>query len=495
MMRTINNIKARALALAKAYPKLGIGLAVCLVGLCLWGATQCQRKSTPAPRVVIQAEDYTLPDTLRVITLSGSTTYFEYRDEPMGYQYDLIKEYADSRSLPYIVEVASSMEDIHSALSSGKSHLSITPEEVGKTDSSSHLLYTGPEILSGLVLLQRKQQSTTRGSAPYLKDVTELIGRRVYSIRGSREEARLRRLEEQLGDTISIVSIERDSLGIEELIGMVSDRSIDYLCCDSELAGIAATYYANLDIRTVIGFPQRMRWRASPSAGGVRADIERWSVGGQGKMAFNHVHRKYFDLNKSTEVASPITDEELDNLPKGTLSPYDEIFRAEAKRTPWAWPLLAAIAYQESRFDASVIGWSGARGLMGIMPRTGRIFGAETDELLDPHVSVRVSVDCLLNVYDLYAKIKDPVQRLKLALASYNAGQGHVQDAQRLAEKYGADPHVWDGNVAEYILLKSTAKYYQDPVCRSGYLRGKETYNYVEEVYSRYLRYSAKLGK
>lgn len=494
-MDTITSLKGKLINLSKTYPKLSISLGIAIITLCLWGVRQCQRQSPSSLRTIIQAEDYTLPDTLRVITLSGSTTYFEYRGEPMGYQYELMKEYAESRSLPYTVTVASSMEDIHRALSTGSHHLSITPEEIGKTDSSAHLLYTSPETLSGLVLVQRKKGSTAQGSSPYLSDVTELLGRSVHAIRGSREEARLRRLEAQLGGLINIVSVERDSLGIEELIGMVSERNIDYLCCDSELAGIAATYYKNLDAHTVLGFPQRLRWRVSPSASGVRADIERWSVGGQGKMAYNHVHRKYFDLNKNEGIGSSLTDEELEKLPKGTLSPYDAIFKSEAKRTPWAWPLLAAIAYQESRFDASVVGWSGARGLMGIMPRTGRIFGAEKDELLEPAISVRVSVDCLLSVYDLYSDVKDTQQRLKLSLASYNAGQGHVQDAQRLAEKYGADPHKWDGNVAEYILLKSTAKYYQDPVCRSGYLRGKETYNYVEEVHARYQLYLSKVGK
>lgn len=494
-MDTWVGLKDKMLTLLKGHPRVALVVAVGVLVLLLWTGRQSLRTSTSSPRINIQAEDYTLPDTLRVITLSGSITYFEYKGEAMGYQYDLMKEYAESRSLPYIVEVVSSMEAIHSALSSGTHHLSITPEEVGASDSTAHLLYTGPEERSGLVLVQRKKQSQSSKSTIYIDDVTKLIGHTVHTIRGSREEARLHRLEEQLGGVINVVSVERDSLGVEELIGMVSEGHIDYLCCDSELAGIAATYYRDLDVRTVLGFPQRLRWRASPSARGVRADIERWSVGGQGKMAFNHVHRKYFDLNKSQDSPSPMTDEELENLPAGTLSPYDAIFREEAKRTPWAWPLLAAIAYQESRFDASVVGWSGARGLMGIMPRTGRIFGVEKDELLNPHVSVRVSVDCLLSVYDLYSKIKDPAQRLKLTLASYNAGQGHVQDAQRLAEKYGANPLIWDGNVAEYILLKSTAKYYRDPVCRSGYLRGKETHNYVEEVYARYQRYSAKVGK
>ena len=74
----------------------------------------------------------------------------------------------------------------------------------------------------------------------------------------------------------------------------------------------------------------------------------------------------------------------------------------------------------------------------------------------------------------------------------YNAGIGHIYDAQRLARKYGKDPNKWDNNVAEYIRLKNDPEYYNDPVCKHGYLRGSETYNYVREVLERYHYYKKK---
>lgn len=158
--------------------------------------------------------------------------------------------------------------------------------------------------------------------------------------------------------------------------------------------------------------------------------------------------------------------------------------------------MLASIAFKESNFKPKIIGWSGARGLMGIMPSTGRIYGASKPELLDPAVSVRVSVECLLTLRNRYFKnITDSEQQLKLVLAAYNAGIGHITDARRLAEKYGYKPDVWDGNVEECVRMKREPKYYNDPVCKAGYLRATETLGYVKAVYDRMHQYMNKTGK
>ena len=87
--------------------------------------------------------------------------------------------------------------------------------------------------------------------------------------------------------------------------------------------------------------------------------------------------------------------------------------------------------------------------------------------------------------------VPDSTERVKFILGSYNVGPGHVFDAQRLAEKYGADPSIWDDNVAKYLLLKSQAKYFNDPVVKSGYARGREPVNYVSEILDRYGKYSS----
>ena len=62
-----------------------------------------------------------------------------------------------------------------------------------------------------------------------------------------------------------------------------------------------------------------------------------------------------------------------------------------------------------------------------------------------------------------------------------------------LAEKYGKDKYVWRDNVEKFILLKSDERYYTDSVCRHGYFRGVETYNFVRDINARYERYRRKI--
>ncbi|MEQ9165913.1 MAG: lytic transglycosylase F, partial [Fulvivirga sp.] len=85
--------------------------------------------------------------------------------------------------------------------------------------------------------------------------------------------------------------------------------------------------------------------------------------------------------------------------------------------------------------------------------------------------------------------IKDDEERIKFVLASYNVGLGHVEDARNLANKYGADPTVWNDNVEKYLLLKSNRDYFTDPIVNSGYCRGDEPVNYVRDILLYYEQY------
>lgn len=431
-----------------------------------------------------------LPDTLRVVTLYGATTYFQYKHESLGQQYDLVHSFAEKIGRPLVVEVAPSLERIHQIIESGAAELSITPELA--TEADNRFSYVGPELHNAIVLIQRKR-SRLRPEEQYIGNVTDLIGKAIYTLPGSRFEDRLDVLGEQLGGSIltpttspdSTVSV--DSLKKEDLISMVAARQIDYALVDKELARITARYYPDVDMTLEIGFPQRLRWVTRKDNTLLIDALNRWASEGEAQPRSNsNIYRKYLQAHKPNEyLLSHSYRGEKTHIGSGKISPFDALFREEATRLGWDWQVLASIAYQESNFTPEVIGRSGARGLMGIMPRTGQSFGATAEELLDPQVSVRVAVDCLLAFGKSFRSIEDVEQRMKLTLAAYNAGIAHVQDAQRLAEKYGHDPKRWDGNVEEYILRKSEAQYYRDPVCKYGYLRGTETYHYVSKVTER----------
>jgi len=106
----------------------------------------------------------------------------------------------------------------------------------------------------------------------------------------------------------------------------------------------------------------------------------------------------------------------------------------------------------------------------------------------NPEESVKGAVKYIGLTAGAFKSVPQP-ERMKFILAAYNSGTGHITDAMALAEKYGANKNVWEDNVEKYILLKSNAEYFNDPVCKHGYFRGIETYNFVRDIMQRYYKY------
>ena len=132
----------------------------------------------------------------------------------------------------------------------------------------------------------------------------------------------------------------------------------------------------------------------------------------------------------------------------------------------------------------------GAMGLMQLMPSTARQYGVSNP--FDPEQSVRGAAKLMSNLLAYYSSVPNPDERINFALAAYNAGQGHVDDARRLAHKKGRDHNVWKNNVDEFVLYMSNPEYFNDPVVKFGYFRGGETYNYVNYIRSDWDRYRSR---
>lgn len=420
---------------------------------------------------------------ITAVTLYSSTSYFQYKMQPMGYEYDLIKDFAASQGLTLNVKVAENAARLVEMLEAGEADVVAYPIQINNR-MKEQVLYCGREELDSQVLIQRSNKGDT-----ILTDVTELIGKEVYVKPNTKYYERLKNLDVELGGGIYIKDIEKDTVTTEDLIGMVSQGEIPYTISDENTARLNKTYYWNINIDLKISFLQRSSWIVRKSSPELAKAINAWVSNNTGNHVYKAVTKRYFELSKR-----PFSTE-MPEVKNGHVSPYDELFRKHAKNIGWDWQLLASIAYQESRFNPDVVSWAGAEGLMGIMPNTAKALGVTPHELKEPETGIRTGVDCLRRFRQGFSKITDPSEKIKFTLGAYNAGIGHVYDAQRLAEKFGKNPNIWDNNVAEYIRLKNDPEYYNDPVCKHGYLRGSETYNYVREVFDRYNYYKDKTHK
>lgn len=407
---------------------------------------------------------------LIVLTINSYASYFNYREVPMGFQYELAQGFAKSLGVELKVKVLNSEVELVNALLNGEGDL-IAYNLAITNDRKKELIYCGKENISHQVLVQRNGKEL-------LRDVTQLVGKEVYVMPGKYEE-RLDNLNNELGGGIIIKEVSQDSITNEDLIEMVAKGKIDYTVTNNELAKINKTYNPNINISLEISFDQRSAWAVRKTSPKLAEAADKWHRENINSAEFEASARRYFELNKHTPQGSILS------LKDGRISYYDDLFRKYASQINWDWRLLAALVYTESNFNPSAVSWAGARGLMQLMPSTARAFGVPPGMESDPEQSIKGGVRYIADLQKIFSKIEDKKERIMFVLASYNSGIGHVFDAMALAEKYGKDKYVWNGNVAVYMLLKNREEYYKDPVCKNGYFRGTETYNFVRDVLAR----------
>ena len=450
-----------------------------LLGLC----TACHHKKEAHAEEQDTAR-YDLPQIrekgeLTILTLYSSTSYFIYRGQDMGFQYELAEQFAQSLGLPLRIEIAKNGLELKQKLLAGEGDLVAynLPEWKDWKDS---LTYCGEPSISHQVLVQRR----TRRQKP-LKDVTELIGKDVYVKPGKYLE-RLDNLNNELGGGIRIHVVRNDSISSEDLIAQVAQGKIPYTVADNDIARLNKTYFPNLHITLKISFDQRASWAVRKDCPLLAQAINQWSKQHKRSPAYTASMKRYFEISKATPH-TPIL-----SLREGKISHFDPLFKKYAKEINWDWRLLASLAYTESNFDTTAVSWAGARGLMQLMPRTAKAMGMPEGKDFNAEESVKAAVKYIAVTSKSFQSIPQP-ERINFILASYNSGIGHIRDAMALAEKYGKDKNVWRDNVEKFILLKSNEAYFTDPVCKFGYFRGLETYNFVRDITARYERYKREI--
>lgn len=180
----------------------------------------------------------------------------------------------------------------------------------------------------------------------------------------------------------------------------------------------------------------------------------------------------------------------MQNRKAGVISPYDALFMRHCRTAGWDWRLMAAQCRQESGFDADARSWTGAAGLMQLMPETAARYGLSAPQVDDPEKNIGAAARFIAALDRSFSDIKDRSERIRFVLAAYNGGAGHIRDAMALCRKYGKDSGRWT-DVSTFVLRLSEANYYNDAAVNFGYMRGAETCAYVEDVISAWEYYKS----
>jgi len=426
--------------------------------------------------------------TLRAITTFSPTGYFLYKGQPMGFEYEMLSRLAKSLDVDLDIVLAKNVDSVIPMLNRGEGDIIA----IGYTITGSRkeeVSFTNPYIVTHQSLVQKKPDNWRKLNADQIKkqlanDIVDLINDTVSVRKNTSYYMRLSQLSNELGDTIYINILPGETTD-EESIKLVSEGKIKYTIIDNNIATIHKGYFSNIDINTPISLSQRIAWAVRKNSPNLLIKINDGLKNIKRKPDYNVLYKKYF---KNRRQFIKRIDSEFYTETTGKISKYDDIVKKYAIDLGWDWRLIKALIFQESMFDSNNKAWTGASGLMQLMPATAKELGVTDPN--DPDQNIKAGIKYLNRMYTYWPDITDSIQRIKFAMASYNSGFGHVKDAQILAKKYKKNSLVWDEGVDEFILKLSKPKYYNDPEVKFGYVRGNEPYNYINEIFNRYKQYS-----
>lgn len=449
----------------------------------LW---QCN--TTPKPKISREPDAYYYDldsilkqKQLTVLIEYSSTGYFIYKGVPMGFEYDILNNYCKELGVSLNAVPIRTFETVFDDLNAGKGDMIAANLTITKA-RTKQAAFTIPHTFTRQVLVQRKP--SPGDSTVFIRSALDLAHKHIVTHKNTSFYERLVHLSNEIGAPIYIDTASPDVTS-EELIDQVAMKKINYTVADENVAKVLQHFYPNIDISVSISLKQKISFALRKNSRKLLTNYNLWFNKFKKTKKYRYLLKKYF--NDRSFYASMYNSDYY--FPEtGKISPYDEWIKQYAREIGWDWELLASMIYQESHFNPKAKSWTGAFGLMQLMPNTARRFGVDTNAGIAQQIAAGVKF--LQYLDKQWAKtVTDSIQRQKFVLASYNVGLGHIIDARNLAEKYGANPTVWDSNVEYYIKLKSRPKYFKDPVVKYGYCRGLETYLYVRKVWERYVHY------
>ncbi|WP_417886256.1 transglycosylase SLT domain-containing protein [Zunongwangia sp.] len=471
---------------------LKFSLSFLILGTLLYCSEKTNEKLEKSPDLVLDDYSKSLSEIkkdgkLSVITIYNSTSYFLYRGKPMGFEYELVKKLADHLDLELDIKVAEDIDHLFDMLNAGEGDLIAFGLSVTE-DRKEIVNFTDYHYLTHQVLVQRRPEDWRRLPMYKIKrrtinDPIEMIGKTVHVRKNSSYFERLENLEDEIGGQIDIQLVPGNKT-TEDIIKMVVNKEIDYTIADYNIAAINQTYNPILDIDTEISFSQRIAWAVRKNSPELLVAINSWLKTIKKKDFYYVVYNKYFKNKKSyrRRIKSKFYSKN-----EGKISQYDEIVKANVESLGWDWRLLSSQIFQESRFKPNENSWAGAGGLMQIMPATAKDLGIS--DITNPAQNIRGGTKYLEQLREKFTNVKDSIQKIKFTLAAYNCGLGHVRDAQRLAKAFDENPYEWDDNVEDYMLKLSSREFFSRPEVKYGFVRGREPFLYVKEIFLRYEHY------
>ena len=447
------------------YRQLLLGLLAVLVCSCSNEATHEQQSS--APKLVRDK------NTIVFVTLNSPSTYYVNSDKEFaGLEYDLAKAFSafvgGEKKIKFLV--ADSIEEVIATIISGEADIAASDLTITAARKRLINFSTPYEEVQQQVVYNKTYTPRPARSIKGLIDTMTVVPS------SSSFVERLRQYQKKLPE---LTWTARDDIHSEGLIEELAEGKIEYTVADSHLVSVLNTYHPDIRVAFPLGKPEKIAWGFSKTTD-TKLLLE-------ANAFFSHIKhdgtlRQLIDrYHGHSSRLKPVDINAFIARSKSRLPEYTDLFKEAQETTGLDWRLLASLSYQESHWDPNSTSPTNVRGLMMLTESTSERMGV-TDRL-DPEQSIFAGAkyfNLMLNTVPDHVPEPD---RTYMALASYNIGYAHVEDARVLAQRIGLNPDSWV-DVRKALLKLNKPKYYAR--AKFGYCRCAQPIIYVESIRSYY---------
>lgn len=400
---------------------------------------------------------------LRVVTRNGPLAFYRGAADTLeGPEYELARRFADELGVTLKITPVRTYAEIYAALTTGRAHLAAAALKVPMKPVAG--------VAFGPIYQRVREHLIYRHGGLRPGSLAEIGDRDLEIVAGSSHAKALRAARDAIP---GLAWIENTSTDSQALLGGVAAGEIDYTIADS--TEFALAHDENPDLRIAFDFPgvQSLAWAASTHDPDFLRDVGWYfaRMNTDGELAA--IVNRYYGRSEDFEYAAGGFLRHL----QSRLPLYKKWFEEAAEQSSQDWRLLAAIGYQESKWNPGAASASGAKGLMQLTDKTAT--ETKVTNPADPRQSIFGGARYFGQVYaKIPAHVPEP-DRTWFALAAYNIGYGHLEDARVLAQKGGRDPDSWE-DVREFLPLLEQEYWYTQTL--NGYARGWEPVRYVDNV-------------
>ena len=403
---------------------------------------------------------------LRVASVNSPTIYYLEKGEPAGFEYELTQAFADHHGLALQFDIYPNKPDALAALNSRDADISAaqiiaTPARAADYSFAPAYLNTTSSLIYRI----------TQGLQPP-KSIEDILEKTLMLPESS---PHLPLLESLKTEHPSLSWQTTDTLSDYEVLEKVQAREVDLSVMDTLLFDTFSPYLPGINIAFELDEPQPIGWAylPHPDASFTQALNDFFALE-ETQSLISSLKIKYFSQQNPLGFFDTQT---FNSHIKSRLPVLLPDFIEAQQTTGIDWHLLAAIAYQESHWNPRAVSPTGVRGIMMLTRATAKEMGVK--DRTNPSESIRGGSAYFKKIFERMPERIQGEDRIWLALASYNIGYGHLEDARILTQRAGQDPNKWD-DVKAFLPKLTQEKYYK--TVKRGYARGHEPVQYVGNI-------------